>query len=385
MKKVLIFTTSYLPSIGGAELAVKNITDRLPDFHFDLITSRFNSRGGSYDRDLKSEERIGNTDVFRCGGRFSLTNFFVPKIFFPISAFIKSARLTQKKGPYNYIFALQASQGGGAAWLYKIFYGKQFVLNVQEGESLDKQGILKSIFRKLIIKKADKIVVISNYLKSYIAKQGISENKIFVIPNGVDIELFGKEKYAGEAESEKNLLGINKDEKVIISVSRLVPKNGVLDLIVACSLLKTKNWKLLLVGNGHLRGVAEKLASNLGLKNKVIFAGSVKHDDLPKYLAMSDIFARPSVSEGLGTAFLEAMAMEVPIVGTLVGGIPNFLKDGETGIACKPNNPESIALAIDAILADDNLRQNLASRAKKLVRNKYNWDLIADNYRKILN
>ncbi|MBU1102183.1 glycosyltransferase family 4 protein, partial [Patescibacteria group bacterium] len=100
-------------------------------------------------------------------------------------------------------------------------------------------------------------------------------------------------------------------------------------------------------------------------------------EDVPKYLAISDVFVRPSLSEGLGNSFLEAMAAGVPIIGTKVGGIPDFLRDGETGLFCEARNPQSIAEKITLLLSDEILRQRLIANARKLVEEKYNWDNIA--------
>jgi len=88
----------------------------------------------------------------------------------------------------------------------------------------------------------------------------------------------------------------------------------------------THNLKLLIVGDGPQREELFNLADELGVKDKVEFAGTIPNQDIYKYLAASFVFVRPSLSEGLGTAFLEAMAAGLPIVGTPVGGIPDFLK-----------------------------------------------------------
>src|SRR3989344_1406368 len=149
--RVLLFSTSYSPYIGGAELALKEITKRIQGLDFDLITTQ-------PDKKLSGRERIDNVDVFRVPG---------VKIFYPWQAFLK-ARSLHKKNKYDAIFALQASHGGGAAWLFKLFNpGVPFILNLQEGKDLDKQSLFVKIFRKLIIQKADVVTAISKYLADY--------------------------------------------------------------------------------------------------------------------------------------------------------------------------------------------------------------------------
>ncbi|KKU36616.1 MAG: Glycosyl transferase group 1 [Candidatus Azambacteria bacterium GW2011_GWF2_46_32] len=119
------------------------------------------------------------------------------------------------------------------------------------------------------------------------------------------------------------------------------------------------------------------LTKKLNLEDNVLFLGEVSHKDLPQYLWISDVFVRPSLSEGLGNAFLEAMAAGVPVIGTKVGGIPDFLREGETGLFCEVQNPKSIAEKIETLLKDKKLRLRLVENGRKLVEEKYNWDSIA--------
>ena len=89
------------------------------------------------------------------------------------------------------------------------------------------------------------------------------------------------------------------------------------------------------------------------------------------------------MSEGLGTAFLEAMAAGVPIIGTSVGGISDFLKDGETGLFCRVGDPADLADKMNVILSDENLRNNLARNGRRLVEEKYDWNKIAEKFRNL--
>lgn len=127
----------------------------------------------------------------------------------------------------------------------------------------------------------------------------------------------------------------------------------------------------------------EKLAGKLGIADKVRFLGNVQNEKIPGHLAGADVFVRPSRSEGLGSAFLEAMAAEVPIIGTAVGGIPDFLKDGETGIFCETENPKDLAKKIELVLNDEVLKNKMVGKAKRLIEQKYNWDAIAQEMKKV--
>lgn len=375
--KILILSSAYLPLIGGSELAIKNITDRLLDFEFDLITARL-------DKNTSECEKNGNVSVFRVGGPWSLATLFLPKVFLPLLIFFKAVKLL-KKNKYIAVHAFQASGAAGAGWLLKYFYPKSpFIITLQEGKNLQEQGRPINFFRGLILKKADRATAISRYLRNYIL--GINKNlKVDIIPNGVNIDDFSRNFSYGELTDLESKLGIKPDDKIIISVSRLVHKNG-LDLLIEALAILNKNgqeeYKLILVGDGLLKESLKLKVKNLKLDGKVIFTGLIENQDLPRYLKVSDVFVRPSRSEGLGISFLEAMAADVPVIATKVGGIPDFLEDRKTGLFCS-DEPEDIAFKIRIILENDKLRQGLISNARALVAEKYTWNRIAIEFDKL--
>jgi|SRR3989338_5768391 len=366
--RILILTTSYLPSIGGSELAIREITKRLPDIDFDIITSRSDSQG-RFAHERATEEIIGNTHIYRVGNSFTLSHFLLPKNFFPISAFFKTMSLN-RNFRYKIIHAYQASQAGGAGWLFKMFHPRvKFLLTIQEGKNLKGQGWFLNLFRNMMIRSADSITVISCYLKEYISKIN-KRAPITLIPNGVDISLFFP------AHSKLN------DEPTIISVSRLVEKNGIADLINAFTLVKKDipTVRMVIVGDGPLQSALEKQIRQLGLMGSIRLAGQVIYEELPHYLVNADIFVRSSLSEGLGTAFLEAMAVGLPVIGTPVGGIPDIIKDGQTGLICQAGDPKDIADKIKTLLNDLGLRKRLSENGCRMVSEKYSWGQIASQF-----
>lgn len=370
-KRILIFTTAFRPLIGGSEIAIEEISRRLPDIFFDIVTPR-------YHRLLQTEERQDNVFIHRVGWGWKLDKFFLP-----IRGFLKARQLMGNHG-YKIIHAYQASYGAAAAWLTKLFYPRvKLVLTLQEGNDLEKQSYWIRFLRKIIIKKADAVTAISNYLKSYSEKIN-RRSRVAIIPNGVNFRSFSHLFSYGELSALAEGLGIRPGEKLIISVSRLVYKNGLDQLIQALALLCSPKYgscevKLLLAGDGQQKKELQTLAQVLGVADKVIFAGSINNADLPKYLQIADVFVRPSRSEGLGNSFLEAMAASVPVIATPVGGIPDFLKDGETGLFCEVDSPTSIARQIKLLLDDKKLREIVVKNARKLVRERYSWKKISQS------
>jgi glycosyltransferase involved in cell wall biosynthesis len=160
-------------------------------------------------------------------------------------------------------------------------------------------------------------------------------------------------------------------------------KNGVDDLVCAIAQLPP-SFKLLLAGDGEDRASLEQLVRELHIEPRVVFHGTASHAELPGLLQASDIFVRASRSEGLGNSFLEAMAAGIPIVGTPVGGIPDFLTDGETGVFCQPNDAGSIARALTRIAGDAALREKLIANGRVLVAARYSWNDLAQNMQQLI-
>jgi glycosyltransferase involved in cell wall biosynthesis len=137
----------------------------------------------------------------------------------------------------------------------------------------------------------------------------------------------------------------------------------------------------MICGDGSDRQKLEKMVKGLNLKHRVFLVGDILHADLPRYVACADIFVRPSLAEGFGIVFLEAMAAGLAVIGTPVGGIRDFLKDGETGLFCEPGNPKDIAEKLKILIQNKPLREKLIKNGRQMVLDIYNWDRISENLR----
>ena len=364
-KRVLIFSLAYIPFVGGAELAVKEITERINSFNFDLITLRF-------DRKWAKQEKIGNVNVYRIGGG---------KMLFPFLAFFKGLSLNRKR-KYDLVWSIMANRAGFASLFFKLWNPKaKYLLTLQEGDALNypekRMGFagifIGGLFRK-IFTKADHIQAISNYLADWARKMGAIA-PIVVVPNGVDAKKL-------KTKNEK----LKTDEKIIITTSRLVYKNGVDVLIKAIPDVKhfVSNIELWVLGGGLEEKKLKELAKDLGVENIVKFFGHIEPENIYGYLAQVDIFVRASRTEGLGSSFLEAMGAGLPIVGTAVGGIPDFLKDNETGLFCQIDNPKDLAEKIKILMTDELLAKRISENGRQLVLKKYNWNNIAKQMQNLL-
>lgn len=160
----------------------------------------------------------------------------------------------------------------------------------------------------------------------------------------------------------------------IITTSSLIYRNGIDILIQACALIKL-NYELTIAGDGPEKDRLENLAIKLGIINRVKFLGRVTPEQIPDLLKASDLFVRPSRHEGFGNSFIEAMAAGIPVIGTPVGGIVDFLFDNKTGFLVPVDNPEVLAKKIEFVSKNDN--RKIIKAAIKLVEGNYDWDIIA--------
>ncbi len=377
--KILIISLAYHPFVGGAEVAIKEITQRLGSdfsapggqgFCFDMITCNLDGVQKSEEENFNGIDKIYRISLFPHpyqGGGWGGVKKVINKYLFPWLAYKKAVEL-QNENNYSVVWAMMANQAGWAAKKFKKKFPRiKYLLTLQEGDSeLDiwlRTWFIRPLYKN-IYKTADYIQAISNFLKKRAINLG-AKCKIEVVPNGIGTVI-------ARSEATKQSQGIKR----VITVSRLVEKNGLRYLIEA---MTNVDGKLIILGNGKLEFKLKSLTKNLNLENKVEFLGEVTNDQVYEYLNTADVFARPSLSEGLGNAFLEAMAQSVPVIATPVGGIPDFLEDGKTGWFCKVKNPKSIADKINYILDEKNKEEvnMVIENARKMVIEKYNWDQIS--------
>lgn len=373
MNRVIIFSTAYLPLIGGAEVAMKEITDRLPDIRFDLYCAKIQ-------RGLPTTERIGNVMVHRVGFGHRFDKFLLP-IVGPLWALVKPSGSEERV-----VWSLLASYGGFASLVYTWLMPRtKMVLTLQEGDPLEhyarRAGWLTFLHKEVFV-RANVVQAISQFLGDWAVKMGFKGTPI-IIPNGVDVARFSQRATSNEQRALRSSFGVSETDVILVTVSRLSLKNGIDDLIRSLTKLPS-SYKALLIGEGEDRQKLEVLMKQKGLTDRVIFLGARDQSEVPSLLHASDIFIRPSLSEALGIAFLEAMAAGVPIIGTPVGGIPDFLIDGETGVFCQPRDPDSIAQAVMRIQTEAGLKEKIIARSSLLVAERYEWSGIADRIGSLL-
>jgi glycosyltransferase involved in cell wall biosynthesis len=218
---------------------------------------------------------------------------------------------------------------------------------------------------------ADRVVTVCHAFAQELAgSTGVSINKISVQHNSIRRQ---PSVSTADVTALRSRFGIGNDERVVLSVGRLSREKAHINLLEAFKrLCETKpdiSLKLIIVGHGPERTRLETAAESLGCKNRVIFTGQVSN--VQSFYAMADVFALPSLSEGSPNVVLEAMAANLPIVATAVGGVPEMIANNESALLVPPNDPPTLAAGIASLLTDKDLAQRLAKEAATLVDNQF--------------
>ena len=226
-----------------------------------------------------------------------------------------------------------------------------------------------------LIKKSDAIVVPTHQEKENLILNYKSDNNIYIVSPGVDLEKF---KSKNKFESREKL-GLSQTTKILLSVGRLEPIKGYDVLINALSFLNISDdfdVRLLIIGgDSKSQNELERLNSlklKHGLSNQVNFLGAIDHDELPIYLSAADVFVMPSAYETFGIAALEASACNLPVIAPQVGGLKSVVKHGQTGFLSVNKSPESLMHYLEILLKNKPLRELFGVNSRLHAMN-YSW------------
>ena len=321
MKKVLIFSLAYYPSfVSGAEAAIKEITDRISpdDIEFHMLTLLF-------DKSVPREERIGNVYVHRVG----FGGAYLSKIFFiPLAA--AKARTLDAKLHFDALWSMMTYMLLPVVLAKSLGVKAPHVLTLQDGDPYEKvfeRWFIRPIAPLLDygFRTAAMIQTISVFLAEWPRKRGYT-GPIELIYNGANPRDIKDAVSVSEVEEMKKKLGKKPGDLFLVNTSRLVHQKAFDDIIRALTKLPA-NIKLLAVGSGSDEADLKKLAEDLGVAGRVIFTGQWDRGVVTLYRRASDIFVAPSRSEGLGNAFISALASRLPLLATQVGGMADYVFD----------------------------------------------------------
>ena len=387
MTRALIFSLNYYPFVGGAEVSIKEITDRIPDIDFHLIAYRF-------DANLPKVERVGNVTVHRIGiGKrgmtveesFSSVAYLAKILYVPLAA-LKGLNLNRRYR-FDFYWAMMSYMVFPITLMRMLGNRTPYLLTLQDGDPF------RRVFRRKRIRpflpllaygynRAAEVQAISTSLLTWAHKLGF-QGKGILIPNGTDVRRFSEKTSAEERAHIREELGLKPGETALVSTSRLVHKNA-LDVAIRSLSLLPPSVRFINFGFGPDREKLTLLAKEMHVEDRVSLLPHPGVPELPKYLHACDIFIRASRSEGMGVSFIEAMAAGLPVIATQEGGIADFLFDENrnpekptTGWAVDLDSAHQVAGAVEEILSRPDKVAEVTRTARELVLAKYDWNTIA--------
>ena len=228
----------------------------------------------------------------------------------------------------------------------------------------DRKMLLYNRLDRWSLPKADRVVTVCEAFAKQLVNMGVPRERIHVQHNSIRPE---PAVSAQEMHALRRKLGIYEDERVILAVGRLSKEKAQIDLLRAFENLRDPNpdrAKLVIVGDGPERESLEAAAASLGIRDRVVFTGQV--NNVQVYFATADVLVNPSHSEGSPYVLLEAMAANLPIVATAVGGVPEMVENNQTALLVPAGDPRALADAIARVLSDKQLAQRLSASASTL-------------------
>jgi glycosyltransferase involved in cell wall biosynthesis len=366
---VCMVISSFHPIIGGAERQAQLLAVQLMrrGVKVSILTRRYPG--------LASRETVTGIPVYRIPvvgrghGLVSSAAFVAGVIIW----------LVRHRHEYDIVHAHQALSPAIAAALAKLWTGKPVVVKVACSGPYGDVAVIQRRpllpVRLRLLGHVDRFLALSEESVQELASVGLERQTVLVC-NGVDTR-----RFAPQPHREK--------EASAIFVGRLTSQKGVDVLFRAWRRALRESAKplpLLVVGDGPERESLESLAEELGLEEHIRFAGSV--EEIERYYHLAQLFILPSRSEGLPNALLEAMACGLPAIATCVGGIPDVVVDGETGLLVPPDDEDALADAIERLLHDLSLRRRMAEAARRRIEAHYSIESVADQvivlYQKII-
>ncbi|MBS3166630.1 glycosyltransferase family 4 protein [Candidatus Woesearchaeota archaeon] len=290
-----------------------------------------------------------------------------------------------KKDKIEVIHAHWILPEGFTAYLVKKVFKVPYVVTVHAGDIFPLKNKIFRYLAKLTLKNADYCTANSNYTKSEICKIWNSKD-IKIIPMGVDLKRFNPNKKRDELKKELEI-----KDRFILSVGRLAEKKGIKYLILALPIVLKKfpKLKLVIIGDGPEKEKLMNLVKEVKLEKNILFANKLINNKLPEYYATADLFVGPSIvtlsgdTEGLGVVFLEALASETPVIGSNVGGIPDIIKDGKTGLLVEQKNSEKLAETIIYALSNYEESKSLAKNGREYIKARYSWENVSNKFDEI--
>ncbi|WP_081236957.1 glycosyltransferase family 4 protein [Streptomyces viridosporus] len=380
MHKTLIVTNDFPPRPGGIQAFLHNMALRLDPERLVVYASTWK----------RTREGVEATAAFDAEQPFTVVRDRTTMLLPTPRVTRRAVGLLREHGCTSVWFGAAAPLGLMAPALRRA--GAERIVATTHGHEAGWAQLpaARQLLRR-IGQSTDTMTYLGAYTRTRIAAALTPEaaSRMVQLPPGVDEKTFHPGSGGDEVRAR---LGLT-DRPVVVCVSRLVPRKGQDTLIRAMPaiLAAEPDAVLLIVGGGPYEKDLRDLARQTGVADSVRFTGSVPWEELPAHYGAGDVFAMPCRTrrggldvEGLGIVYLEASATGLPVVAGDSGGAPDAVLDGETGWVVPGGSPDQAADRIVTLLGDAELRRRMGERGRRWVEEKWRWDLLAEELKKLL-
>ena len=378
--KILMLTWEYPPRVvGGISKVVYDLSHKMVKEGNEVTVVTYKDGDN-----VKYYENDKGVEVYRVDNYMIRPNNFIDWIMqLNFNMITKANEIINKNGKFDVIHAHDWLVAYSAKSI-KESYNIPLISTIHANESGRNSGIHDETQRYIndsewmLTYESSEVIVNSNYMKNEVQRLfGLPYDKINVIPNGVNLQLFSNVNIDYDFRRQYAM----DNEKIILYVGRLVYEKGIQNLIAAMPkvLDRYHDSKLIICGRGGMIDELREQVKYLGIENKVYFAGYCDSKKMQKMYKCADVAVFPSTYEPFGIVAIESMLSGTPTIVSDVGGLNEIIEHGVTGMKSYAGNANSIADSVLALLFDPKLCANISQNAIKKVKENYNWSKITDS------
>lgn len=378
--KILMLTWEYPPRVvGGISKVVYDLSHKMVKEGNEVTVVTY--RDGD---NIKYYENDKGVEVYRVDNYMIRPNNFIDWIMqLNFNMITKTNEIINKNGKFDVIHAHDWLVAYSAKSI-KESYNIPLISTIHATESGRNSGIHDETQRYIndsewmLTYESSEVIVNSNYMKNEVQRLfGLPYDKINVIPNGVNLQLFSNVNIDYDFRRQYAM----DNEKIILYVGRLVYEKGIQNLIAAMPKILDRyhDSKLIICGRGGMIDELREQVKYLGIENKVYFAGYCDSKKMQKMYKCADVAVFPSTYEPFGIVAIESMLSGTPTIVSDVGGLNEIIEHGVTGMKSYAGNANSIADSVLSLLFDPKLCANISQNAIKKVKENYNWSKITDS------
>lgn len=378
--KILMLTWEYPPRVvGGISKVVYDLSHKMVKEGNEVTVVTYKDGDN-----VKYYENDKGVEVYRVDNYMIRPNNFIDWIMqLNFNMITKANEIINKNGKFDVIHAHDWLVAYTAKSI-KESYNIPLISTIHATESGRNSGIHDETQRYIndsewmLTYESSEVIVNSNYMKNEVQRLfGLPYDKINVIPNGVNLQLFSNVNVDYDFRRQYAM----DNEKIILYVGRLVYEKGIQNLIAAMPKILDRyhDSKLIICGRGGMIDELREQVKYLGIDNKVYFAGYCDSKKMQKMYKCADVAVFPSTYEPFGIVAIESMLSGTPTIVSDVGGLNEIVEHGVTGMKSYAGNSNSIADSVLALLFDPKLCANISQNAIKKVKENYNWAKITDN------